>query len=156
MTRQRSKNLTQEDVELIVGVLDGWHGTLTWNLLIDSVERRLFFRYTRQTLHAHQRIKDTFKLSKERLTRSARKPGQRHVSPEMRILIDRLARRDAEVTRLKAENQKLMEQFVVWLYNAQTKAISLAELEKPLPRVDRGQTRPELRLVGHGRRPQRT
>ena len=156
MKRQRSKNLTHEDVELIVGVLDGWRDALTWNLLIDSVERRLFFRYTRQTLHAHQRIKDAFKLSKERLARAPRSPGQKHISPEMLIFIDRLARRDAEVTRLKAENQQLMEQFVVWLYNAQTKAISLAELEKPLPRVDRGQTKTELRLVGHGRRPQRT
>jgi hypothetical protein len=148
--------LTHEDVELITGLLDGWDGVLTWKLLIDSIERRLFFRYTRQTLHAHQRIKDAFKLSKERLARAPRKPREKHVSPEMRLLIERLARRDAEVTRLKTENQRLMEQFVTWLYNAQTKAISLAELERPLPRVDRGQTKTELRVVGRGQRAPRS
>ncbi|CAH0348084.1 hypothetical protein [Aquabacterium sp. CECT 9606] len=156
MIRQRSRNLTPEDVELIVSLLDGWGGALTWKWLIDNVERRLFFRYTRQALHAHQRIQDAFKLCKERLARAPRKPGEKHVSPEMRVLMERLARRDAEVERLKAENQRLMEQFVVWLYNAQIKAVSLADLKRPLPRVDRGQTKSELRVVGSGRRPSRT
>lgn len=152
MTKQRSRNLNPEDVELIVDLLDGWVGALTWNRLIDSVERRLFFRYTRQALHAHQRIQNAFQLCKERLARAPRKAGEKHVTQEMRLLMERLARRDAEVVRLKAENQRLMEQFVVWLYNAQTKAVSLADLERPLPRVDRGQTKTELRVVGSGRR----
>lgn len=156
MTRQRSRNLTHEDVDLIVGLLDGWDGILTWKLLIDRVEQRLFFRYSRQTLYTHQRIKNAFTLSKERLALAPRKLSEKHVSSEMRILIERLARRDAEITRLKAENQRLMEQFVTWLYNAQTKAITLAELERPLPRVDRGQTKAELRVVGRGQRTPRS
>lgn len=155
MTKQRSRNLSPEDVELIVGLLDGWSGTLTWKGLIESVERRLYFRYTRQALHAHQRIQDAFKLCKERLARGSRKKGEKHLSPEMRVLIERLARRDAEVERLKGENQRLMEQFVVWLYNAQIRGIGQAELGRPLPRVDRGQTKAELRVVGSGRRTSR-
>lgn len=152
MTKQRSRNLSPEDVELIVGLLDGWSGTLTWKGLIESVERRLYFRYTRQALHAHQRIRDAFGLCKERLARWDRKRGEKHVSPEMRLLMERLARRDAEVERLKGENQRLMEQFVVWLYNAQIRGIGEAELGRPLPRVDRGQTKAELRVVGNGLR----
>lgn len=152
MTKQRSRNLSAEDVELIVGLLDGWSGDLTWKGLIESVERRLYFRYTRQALHAHQRIRDAFGLCKERLARRARKRGEKHVSPEMRLLMERLARRDAEVERLKGENQRLMEQFVVWLYNAQIRGIGQAELGRPLSRVDRGQTKAELRVVGSGRR----
>lgn len=152
MTKQRSRNLSPEDVELIVGLLDGWSGTLTWTGLIECVERRLYFRYTRQALHAHQRIRDAFGLCKERLARGPRKKGVKHVSQEMRLLIERLARRDAEVERLKAENQRLMEQFVVWLYNAQIRGLGQAELGRPLPRVDRGQTKTELRVVGNGRR----
>jgi hypothetical protein len=150
MTKQRSRNLSPEDVELIVGLLDGWGGALTWKGLIESVERRLCFRYTRQALHAHQRIRDAFGLCKERLARGSRKKGEKHISPEMRLLMERLARRDAEVERLKAENQRLMEQFVVWLYNAQIRGIGQAELDRPLPRVDRGQTKAELRVVGNG------
>jgi hypothetical protein len=152
MTKQRSRNLTPDDVELIVGLLDGWSGALTWKGLIESVERRLYFRYTRQTLHAHQRIQDAFGLNKERLARRDRKRGERHVSPEMRLLMERLARRDAEVERLKGENQRLMEQFVVWLYNAQVRGIGQTELGRPLPRVDRGQTKAELRVIGNERR----
>jgi hypothetical protein len=155
MTKQRSRNLSPEDVELIVGLLDGWSGTLTWKGLIESVERRLYFRYTRQALHAHQRIRDAFGLCKERLVRGARKKGVKHVSQEMRLLIERLARRDAEIERLKTENQRLMEQFVVWLYNAQIRGIGQAELGRPLPRVDRGQTKAELRVIGSGRRTSR-
>jgi hypothetical protein len=152
MTKQRSRNLSPEDVELIVGLLDGWGGALTWKGLIESVERRLYFRYTRQALHAHQRIQDAFKLCKERLARGSRKKGEKHVSQEMRLLMERLARRDAEVERLKAENLRLMEQFVIWLYNAQIRGVGQAELDRPLPRVDRGQTKAELRVVGSGKR----
>ncbi len=65
--------------------------------------------------------------------------------------MERLARRDAEVERLKTENQRLMEQFVVWLYNAQIRGIGQAELGRPLPRVDRGQTKAELRVASNGR-----
>lgn len=155
MTKQRSRNLSSEDVELIVGLLDGWGGSLTWKSLIESVERRLYFRYTRQALHAHQRIRDAFGLCKERLARGSRKKGEKHISPEMRLLMERLVRRDAEVERLKGENQRLMEQFVVWLYNAQIRGIGQAELGRPLPRVDRGQTKAELRVVGSGRRTSR-
>lgn len=152
MTKQRSRNLSPDDVELIVGLLDGWGSALTWKGLIESVERRLYFRYTRQALHAHQRIRDAFGLCKERLARRDRKRGEKHVSPEMRLLMERLARRDAEVERLKGENQRLMEQFVVWLYNAQIRGVGQAELDRPLPRVDRGQTKAELRVVSNGRR----
>lgn len=152
MTKQRSRNLSSEDVELIVGLLDGWGGSLTWKSLIESVERRLYFRYTRQALHAHQRIRDAFGLCKERLARGSRKKGEKHISPEMRLLMERLVRRDAEVERLKGENKRLMEQFVVWLYNAQIRGIGPAELGRPLPRVDRGQTKAELRVVGNERR----
>lgn len=148
MTNQRSRNLSAEDVELIVGLLDGWSGMLSWKGLIESVERRLYFRYTRQALHAHQRIRDAFGLCKERLARVSRKKGEKHVSQEMRLLMERLVRRDAEVERLKAENQRLMEQFVVWLYNAQIRGISQTELGRPLPRVDRGQTKTELSVIG--------
>lgn len=44
-----------------------------------------------------------------------------------------------------------MEQFVVWLYNAQIRGIGQADLGRSMPRVDRGQTKTELRVVGKGR-----
>lgn len=51
--------------------------------------------------------------------------------------IDRLTR---EVERLERENTALLEQFVVWQYNAFTHGLSQEELNKGLYEIDRGQT----------------
>lgn len=37
MKTKRSRNLGEQDVHTIVGLLDGWSGPLSWNLLIDAV-----------------------------------------------------------------------------------------------------------------------
>ena len=50
MTKGRAKNLSDDAIGLIVGMLDGWSGKLTWDLFIDVIERRLRVRYTRQAL----------------------------------------------------------------------------------------------------------
>jgi len=151
MKRQRSKNLDPSGGELIVGLFDRWTGPLSWERVIDAVEMRLFFRYTRQTLSGHHRIREAFVVCKERLANAPSKLGGKPISPEHRALLERLARRDAEVMRLRAENQRLTEQFVVWIYNAHIRGVSLSDLERPLPPADRGQTRRGLRAVESGK-----
>jgi hypothetical protein len=47
------------------------------------------------------------------------------------------ARRDAEIDRLKAENARLLEQFVRWAYNANNRGVSEEVLNRPLPAVNR-------------------
>ena len=64
----RSRNLTPVAIEQIVSILDGWSGKLTWDLLIQSVARRLRGTYTRQALHKHERIRDAFTLRKKTLS----------------------------------------------------------------------------------------
>jgi hypothetical protein len=147
MTRLRSRNLGPKEIDLVVGILDGWADALSWNHLIDAIELRLLSRYTRQALSNHERICEAFRLAKTRLLEgrragAARKPK----TPEEQALSARLARRDAEVIRLRAENQRLMERHVVWLYNAQVRGISEVDLDRPLPPVYRGQTKIELRV----------
>lgn len=151
MTRHRSKNLQPNDIDLIVGLFDCWTGSLSWERVIDTVETRLFFRYTRQALSGHRRISEAFGLCKERLAAVTHKRDSKPLSPELRALQERLARRDAEVQRLRAENQRLLEQFVVWIYNAQIRGVSQSDLERPLPPVDRGQTRRGLRAIEGGK-----
>ena len=68
MKQTRAKNLDDTDIKKIVEILDGWTGKLTWELLIDAVELRLHNRYTRQTLHKHERIKKAFELRKAALS----------------------------------------------------------------------------------------
>lgn len=55
----------------------------------------------------------------------------------------RIARLEAENQRLEAESQRLLEQFVVWAYNAHTRGLDKEFLSQPLPRVNRGQTVPK-------------
>ena len=138
----RAKNLNDDDVTRIVEILDGWTGRLSWELLIDAIEKRMFSRYTRQALHKHGRIKDAFALRKTTLAERGDRVGKYASSPEMQIALDRIARLTAENQRLEAENSRLLEQFVRWAYNASTRNLDQTFLSQPLPRVDREQTRP--------------
>lgn len=139
MRRRRGKNLTANDIARVVQLLDGWEGAVSWNLVIEAVATRLQSSYTRQALSSHAAIQKAFDACKRRPgpSRAAAKP-----SGEAGALRQRLARREADVSRLEAENRRLLERFVIWAYNAQTRGLGLAELERPLPEVRRGQTKP--------------
>ncbi len=136
----RARNLEDTDIEKIVSLLDGWSGRLTWELLIDAVEKRVHARYTRQALHMHARIRDAFAQRKDVLSRS---PGKRKVAsnPALQAALDRADRLTAENERLKAENGRLLEQFVRWSYNANLRGLDNAFLSQPLPPVDRQQSK---------------
>jgi hypothetical protein len=44
-----------------------------------------------------------------------------------------IERLQARVARLEAENGALIEQFVVWLYNANARGVTVEQLTRPLP-----------------------
>lgn len=64
-----------------------------------------------------------------------------------------MALRDAKRIPLQAENQRLFERHVVWVYNAQVRGISEADWDRPLPPVHRGQTKIELRVSNNSQSP---
>ncbi len=132
--RERAKNLTDDDIEIIVEIFDGWEGKLTWNKLIQEIELRLKEQYTRQTLAKHTRIKSAYNLTKERLsdTPKHKKTG----AVEYAIVVQENERFKAENIRLKKENTDLLTQFARWAYNTYAKGVTKAELDKPLPKVD--------------------
>lgn len=136
---RRGKNLTDDAIATVVRILDDWDGKLTWELLIEALVPRLHYRYTRQALHKHQRIRAAYTLRKESLKDSS--DGSIQIATgELGECLARVARLEAENLRLEAENQRLLEQFVVWAYNAHTRGLSKDFLSQPLPRVNRGQT----------------
>lgn len=148
MAKSRAKNLDDAAIELIVSVLDGWAGKLTWDLLAEAIEKRTRVRYTRQALDKHGRIKTAFQLTKERLAgapRAARKPKLSEAEAE--ALAQRYERLLAENERLERENNRLLEQFQTWLYNAHLKGLTKEYLSSPLPHVDREQTKPAKKPV---------
>lgn len=142
MAKKRARNLDDHDIERIVCVLDGWSGKLSWDLLIESIEKRLGVRYTRQALDKHARIKSAYQATKARLSKV---PGsglyQKLSTAEVGALTERLKRLEAENARLKVENESLLEQFVTWAYNAYLKGMTKESLSTPLPRVDRELTK---------------
>jgi hypothetical protein len=142
MTKGRAKNLNDDAIGLIVGMLDGWSGKLTWDLLIDVIEKRLRVRYTRQALDKRARIKMAYQVTKTRLSESPRHERQRKLSGvDMGGLTQRLNRLEAENSRLRGEGERLLEQFVTWAYNAHLKGLTKDYLNTPLPRVDRELTK---------------
>ncbi|RYG38389.1 MAG: hypothetical protein EON93_02155 [Burkholderiales bacterium] len=136
----RARNLNDGDIAEIVSMLDGWAGSLTWDALIEEIERRLRVRYTRQALHKHARVADAFALRKKTLSGSDGAPTPAATSPELQFALERVARLEAENQRLEAENNRLLEQYARWAYNANVKGISIEILSRPLPPLNRGRT----------------
>jgi uncharacterized protein YjcR len=140
MAKKRSKNLGDAEIKQIVEILDGWTGKLTWELLIDAIELRMFNRYTRQSLFKHERIRHAFELRKNELPEEGQ--GNRRVeSPQLQMALDRIARLETENRRLESENNRLLEQFARWAYNAHIRGLDKDFLNQPLPAVNRGQTK---------------
>lgn len=140
MKFKRSKNLDDKIIEDIVEILDGWSHELTWDGLLSAIDKRLGIRYTRQTLHKHERIRQSFVRRKKKLADGEAQTQQRAEDPVLQATLDRLARVELENDRLKQENVNLLEQFVRWTYNAGTRGLSMDFLNRDLPMISRGQT----------------
>lgn len=132
-----ARHLNDRDIERIVALLDRWEGKLTWQHLCDACEAEIGTRPTRQTLSKFKRVTGAFKATKERIKNQ---DESLNVPPSLKMAAVRIERLTRENERLKRENNELLEQFVVWQYNAHVKGLSVQDLTQPLPTVDRGQT----------------
>lgn len=151
MNRSRERNLDDEAISRIVAILDGWAGKLTWDLLIEAVDRHLRASYTRQALHKHERIKQAF-VQRKKALQSDPSVKETVGSPELQAALERIARLEGENARLGAENQRLLGQFARWAYNANTRGFDRDFLNQPLPAVNRDQT---ARPLKSAKRPNR-
>lgn len=131
-TKKRAAHLRSEDIEHIVGILEGWSETLTWDLLVDELTRRRVCSYSRQALDRHPQIKAAFVAAKSRLRQSP-PPIKRKLPVELEKALERNQRLDAENQRLRLENSRFIEQFVRWAYNAHLKGCTEEYLNRPLP-----------------------
>jgi len=142
----RAKNLGDNEILDIVGVLDGWAGKLSWELLIQKIEARNLGTYTRQALHKHERIYNAFTLTKKRIAGldNNQAVAQKELSPELEAAVQRIKRLEAENLRVTTENHRLLEQFARWAYNAHIKGLSKEFLNQPLPQVDRERSKQKV------------
>lgn len=135
--RTRSRHLKDRDIEAIVELLDGWNGDVTWKDLCDACGPAIGFIPTRQALNKFSRIIGAYKLAKERAKEGTK---ELKLPPTLAMAAQRIDRLTREVERLERENTALLEQFVVWQYNAFTHGLSQEDLNKGLYKIDRGQT----------------
>jgi hypothetical protein len=139
--KPRAEDLNEERIEVILETLDAWQGKLTWNLLIEDVEKKIGQRYSRFTLGEYPGIANAFDIRKRAVREKA---GSRPLSARDERVQDALERarvQKARADRLQAENQRLLEQFVVWATNAERKGVTMSILNAPLPKPPRDRSK---------------
>jgi len=129
-----AKHLTDNDINRVVGLVDGWDGKISWEALCDEVAELLGARPTRQTLSSHARIKNAF-VAKKNHQKIGLLPTKRPQSLD--LAQQRINRLESENQRLRSENDRLLERFIKWQYNAQKRGISQLMLDEYLPEIDR-------------------
>jgi len=132
-----AKHLNDKDIERIVELLDGWSNKLTWDALCEACRPVVGVAPVRQTLYRSARIRYSYKQTKDRLRDES---SELKVPPTLKAAAERISRLENENSRLKHENDLLLEQFVVWQYNAYIHGLTDRDLNKPLPAIDLGRT----------------
>jgi hypothetical protein len=132
-----AKHLTDSNIETVVTILDGWHGKLTWEALCQACKMRIGVKPSRQTLWKIVRIEQAYEACKKRLKEGEPKLT---IPPSLKIAAETIARLERENERLRRENSGLLEQFVVWQYNAYAAGRTKFDLNRPLPTRDMGNT----------------
>jgi hypothetical protein len=147
MKKNRAPDLTAERISRIVDLLDGWEGKLTWDALIERVKDEIGIRYSRFTLGEYRRIADAFGVRKQALRSEPSGPALPR-DKRLRAAVEQADRYRQKALRLDRENQVLLEQFVTWATNAEKAGVSIAMLNKPIPKPSRDRTRGESDTSG--------
>jgi hypothetical protein len=151
----RARNLGDSDIAEVVAILDGWTGKLTWELLVVAIKKRLHQEYTRQALNNHARIADAFRQRKKTASKAQAAPNRRRTadaSQELDAALQRIQVIEAENLRLLSENARLLEQFVRWAHNAYTRGLDKDFLSRPLPSIDRAETKVTMESISKRKR----
>lgn len=110
-----------------------WHGRLTWPTLIDAIEQVKHVTYTRQALAKHVAIASAYESHQELPVAGTPRRRRRSGSVEVELALEALDGAKVEIVRLKAENERLIGQFVRWAYNASQRGLTEDYLNQPLP-----------------------
>lgn len=133
-----AKHLTNRDVEAILNIIHAHdNDKLTWEGICEASEAVVGKKPTRQSLSANDVIKEAYKAKKASLKI---KGPSRPKPSSLTAAADRIARLQSEMDALKKKNDALLEQFVIWQYNAYKYGVKEHQLNEPLPRIDRERT----------------
>ncbi|WP_318490004.1 hypothetical protein [Photobacterium leiognathi] len=136
-----AKHLTDKDVSNVCELLDDWStgAKLTWDRLVEAVAHDYKLTTTRPTLQKQARIKNAFKEVKAIVSGNTPKAAvahNRHLPSSLKTAADHLEKRERTIARLEAENNRFLELFHMWLYNANQHGVTFEQLNEPLPTKD--------------------
>lgn len=132
----RERVFTMAEIDLIVDRIRTWPGeTINWGDLCASLKDILGRMPSRQGLSQHEAIQVAFTARKKHLRIQ---PKQASPMPSsLAVAAKRIARLLAEKRELELQVQQLRERFKTWQYNAHVKELTEANLDKPLPIIDK-------------------
>lgn len=133
-----AKHLTKQDIKSIINLIIGWSDNkLTWDTICSASEKIIHKKPTRQSLSTNIEIKSAYNSRKKAI----RETGVINPKPSnLNIAAQRIAHLQVENDLLKKRNAALLEQFVIWQYNAYKHGLSEQQLNVPLPIIDRERT----------------
>ena len=136
-TKPRSRGRTRIDAdtaERICALIRSWpSGPMTWELLVETLATRGDGAWTRQGLHKHAVIAAEFAKRKKELRNGDRVV----VDPERAVANQRIAELTSKVFELERKLAHYEERHVTMMRNAAVRGMTMEELERPLPPVDR-------------------
>ena len=126
-------HLRDDAKERILKLLEQWQGRLNWEPFLDAVKEITGHRYTRQALWNHERIRLLWLARKKELQHRAGKENQQKGSIGVIAALEKKARLQREVDRLKDEVNNLYLMFERWSFNARLAGLDEELLNRPLP-----------------------
>lgn len=128
-----AKHISNIQIKYILSVIDRWSEKekLTWDGLCDKVAAGIGKRPTRQSLSSHTIVSECFYEKKDKLKRGDIKITK---PANLKVAIQRIKRLEGENKMLSKINDKYLEQFLKWQYNAHIRQVTLEDLNSPLPK----------------------
>lgn len=136
MRKSRSRKLSREIALKIAEVISELGPPITWARVMKESADKTRLRYRRQTLSRNPIIRHAYMLKKKAGLLGTKGKGRCRKCGELSCK-DRAQSLASQLSELRAENQELLQKFVVWSYNAHLQGISEEGLNRPIPMVDR-------------------
>jgi hypothetical protein len=132
----RNPHIKSNQIDELVGVIRSWQGSdFSWELICSAAEAVLGYRPSRSGLSSHREILLAFQARKSHARGGV--PTSRPLPSSLSAASLRIQSKDAEIAELKRVVSRFEERFERWQYNARLFGMTLAELDEPLPSLDR-------------------
>ena len=132
----RNRVFTGTDIQGVIELIRAWpKDAIAWADVCKKAEAVLGFVPSRQGLSQHEAIQTAFQARKQGLRIAPQK--DRPMPSSLAVASARIARLNARIAELELENTRLRDRFITWQYNAHARNMTQADLDHPLPLIDR-------------------